>query len=118
AGDRKQNVRSAMKPNGKSALGGHLPDAGTVLVRVSALSVAQATRAIHDGDYLDDYLIANAIRTAASGELLDPAKQQGREGAAARRYVARMGGRCTPFGLMAGVSSVSAGNSTSLRSPG
>jgi len=107
-----------MKPNGKSALGGDLPDPGTVLVRVSALSVAQATRVIHDGDYLDDYLIANAIRTAASGELLDPAKQQGREGAAARRYVARMGGRCTPFGLMAGVSSVSTGNSTSLRSPG
>ena len=41
AGDRKQNVRSLMKPNGKSAQGGHLTEPGTVLVRMSALSVAR-----------------------------------------------------------------------------
>jgi hypothetical protein len=86
---------------------------------MASLSVPEASDAINRGDYLDDFLVRQAVGTAAGPELLlDPARQRGREGAAARRYVARMAGRATPFGLMAGASPVPVGHVTSLRCEG
>ena len=71
------------------------------LIRTALLSVAESVELIA-ADHLDDQLVAAAIALAADAELLASAPTKERARHAVRRYIARMGGRATPYGLFAG----------------
>ena len=71
------------------------------LIRTALLSVEESVELIA-ADHLDDQLVAAAIALAADAELLASAPTKERARHAVRRYIARMGGRATPYGLFAG----------------
>lgn len=99
-------------------------DRGAVLLRVAALSVAEMRRALAFADSPSDQLVRAAITYAAGPHLLEAAEgsASAKEGARARetvrRYITRMGGRATPYGLLAGTCIVELANRTTLRLTG
>ena len=83
------------------------------LIRTALLSVDEAADLIA-ADHLDDQLVGCAIALAADAELLTSAPVKERAQAAVRRYIARMGGRATPYGLFAGTTFGTVGKDRAL----
>lgn len=81
-----------------------------VMLRVATLSVPDAAAMIDTGR-TDDPLVLAAIRTAT--DQLSVA--EGPAADSTLRYVARMGGRATPFGLFAGTAMADVGQQRDLR---
>ena len=79
------------------------------ILRVASLSVREAERYAFGADRLDDSVVAQAIGLAAGPELLSLADTHARARDAVARYARRMGGRATPFGLLAGTALVETG---------
>ncbi|WP_185949686.1 lantibiotic dehydratase [Microbispora sp. KK1-11] len=71
------------------------------MLRVAILSVDEAARLMAAPDF-EDPLVTTCIRFAASPHLLKSASSDEKAQAAFLRYVSRMGGRATPYGLFAG----------------
>ena len=86
---------------------------GPVLARVTALSVEESARRVASGD-VDDPLVALAIGAAAGHELLAAAADKPKAAESVARYLARMGGRATPYGLLAGTALVEVGPDRAL----
>ena len=95
-----------------------------VLLRIAALSVTEMSRTLARPGRVSDGLIRSAITHAAGPRLLEAAEGAGsaadraRAQEAVRRYVTRMGGRATPFGLLAGTCVTELGDQTTLRLTG
>ncbi|GAA2879108.1 thiopeptide-type bacteriocin biosynthesis protein [Nonomuraea rubra] len=79
------------------------------MLRVALLSVAEAERLVAAGN-VEDPLVTTCIRFAASPQLLERASAEERAGNAVLRYVSRMGGRATPYGLFAGTACATVGD--------
>ncbi|MFA1547970.1 thiopeptide-type bacteriocin biosynthesis protein [Actinomadura chokoriensis] len=84
-------------------------DAGFALLRVAALSVDELAGVDRARPF-----VAEAVGVAAGGQLLDRSERDERAARAVGRYVRRMAGRATPFGLFAGTAVVGVGESESL----
>ena len=99
-------------------------DQGAVLLRVAALSVAEMRRALAFPDAVSDKLVRNAITYAAGPHLLEvaedpaPSRDRTRAREAIGRYISRMGGRATPYGLLAGTCVVEVADRNTLRLTG
>lgn len=79
-----------------------------VLLRIAALSVEESASMVTRDD-LDDERVRVAIAAASGRHLLDEAAQRPAARRSALRYVARMGGRATPYGLFAGTALATVG---------
>ncbi|MFJ3310104.1 thiopeptide-type bacteriocin biosynthesis protein [Streptomyces sp. NPDC086549] len=84
-----------------------------VLLRVASLSVDEVSRRGFRADRLLDDYVRQAIGLAAGSELVDATGSKARE--AVDRYVARMAGRATPFGLLAGTAFAEVGEERDLQ---
>lgn len=84
------------------------------LLRVAALSVSSSARMVDQADVTDPWARA-AIATAAGTEVLDSAAHKERAEETVIRYLARMGGRATPYGLFAGTAVTGIGAERRLR---
>ncbi|MGW4202996.1 thiopeptide-type bacteriocin biosynthesis protein [Streptomyces sp. NPDC004726] len=78
------------------------------LLRVAALSVEEAWGQPAD-ELVQDPRVATAIALAAGRELLALGEDHPRARSAVRRYASRMGGRATPYGLLAGTAMAKVG---------
>ena len=74
---------------------------GVSLLRVAALSVAESARMVADADFADPY-VGLALRSVVGADVLVAAANKQRATETVTRYIARMGGRATPYGLFAG----------------
>ncbi|WP_017572857.1 lantibiotic dehydratase [Nocardiopsis halotolerans] len=83
------------------------------LIRVPVLSVAESARMVAAGD-VHDPLTAMAVDLAADPHLRTAAASDERARASLLRYIARMGGRATPYGLFAGTAPLSVGDRRDL----
>ncbi|PDP87096.1 lantibiotic dehydratase [Glycomyces fuscus] len=83
------------------------------LVRVPLLSVEESARMVAAGD-VHDPVTAMAVDLAADPHLRTASASQERARATLLRYLARMGGRATPYGLFAGTAPVSVGERRDL----
>ena len=79
------------------------------LVRIPVLSVEESARMVATGD-VEDPIAAMAVDLAADPHLRTASAAQERARAALLRYLARMGGRATPYGLFAGTAPLSVGD--------
>ncbi|MEU5593194.1 thiopeptide-type bacteriocin biosynthesis protein [Streptomyces sp. NPDC020298] len=77
------------------------------LLRVASLSVEEISRGDSEADRLRETFVRQAIGLAAGHDILNGSSQRIEEAIA--RYVSRMGGRATPFGLLAGTAFVDTG---------
>ncbi|MFF5435130.1 thiopeptide-type bacteriocin biosynthesis protein [Streptomyces griseofuscus] len=82
------------------------------LVRVASLSVDEISGPAFGADRLCDDYVKQAIGLAAHPSLVTAPSEKA--DAALERYVTRMGGRATPFGLLAGTAFASTGAVRSL----
>jgi thiopeptide-type bacteriocin biosynthesis protein len=87
--------------------------AAFALARVALLSVEEATRLVALEDPHDP-LVEAAIRLAWGSPSSHPGNQAERTRATTVRYISRMGGRATPFGLFAGTAPLTVGDSRRL----
>lgn len=87
---------------------------GLALLRVAALSVGQAARLIEDPAQADPF-VRTAVQAAVGREVLEAAGDRPRAAQTLTRYLARMGGRATPYGLLAGTAVATVGRERSLR---
>jgi thiopeptide-type bacteriocin biosynthesis protein len=87
------------------------------MVRVASLSVETSAGLVADGR-LDDPMTEMAITAAAGPELLQSAPHKARAMESALRYLARMGGRATPYGLFAGTALTGVGRERRLELAG
>jgi thiopeptide-type bacteriocin biosynthesis protein len=83
------------------------------LLRVPVLSVEESARMVAAGD-VDDPFVAMAVDLAADPHLRTAARTRDRARATLLRYLARMGGRATPYGLFAGTAPVRIGDRREL----
>ncbi|WP_159941591.1 lantibiotic dehydratase [Nocardiopsis sp. FR6] len=83
------------------------------LVRVPVLSVEESARMVAAQD-VHDPVAAMAVDLAADPHLRTAARTQERARATLLRYLARMGGRATPYGLFAGTAPLSVGEERDL----
>jgi len=107
-------------PGADGARDGTDHDRGGVLLRVAALSVAEMRRALALPGTASDLLVRSAITYAAGPHLLEATENSGsaRAREAVQRYITRMGGRATPYGLLAGTCIAKLGDRTTLRLTG
>ncbi|WP_405526429.1 lantibiotic dehydratase [Streptomyces canus] len=87
-------------------------ESNAALLRVASLSVEEISRGDFGADRLRESFIRQAIGLAAGHDLLNGSSQRIEEAIA--RYVTRMGGRATPFGLLAGTAFVNTGTTRRL----
>ena len=71
------------------------------MVRAALLSVDEAARMVAGGE-LDDPVAAMAITLAAGSRVVESMADKPRARTTVSRYLARMGGRATPYGVFAG----------------
>ncbi|WP_344889269.1 thiopeptide-type bacteriocin biosynthesis protein [Actinomadura meridiana] len=83
------------------------------VLRVAALSVDEIEEAS-----LGAAFVAQAITLAAGPELVALSAKHEKAQRAVRRYIARMGGRATPFGLLAGTCLIGLGRDQSIELAG
>lgn len=91
-----------------------MDDSRAVLLRVAALSIEESAQLV-DQSTLDDPYAMLAIRVAAGSEVLGSAANKPRATETVVRYLARMGGRATPYGLFAGTAPASISDGRALQ---
>lgn len=86
---------------------------GFGLLRIPVLGVEESARLVASGR-LDDPTVATAVDFAADPSLRPSAERSERARATLLRYLARMGGRATPYGLFAGTAPSTVGSRREL----
>lgn len=90
-----------------------MSEASFGLVRVPVLSVEESARMVAAGD-VHDPVVAMAVDLAADPHLRTASATEERARSALLRYLARMGGRATPYGLFAGTAPLAVDGQRSL----